>query len=98
MPTEPDITVTQLLTQQDRLRKKEQEIKSKRAKIKAFQGLPPVAFSEIEDACQCTLTTADCVSQSLDLARLELRNARNEQMKLIQLREKLLDKMADGVA
>jgi len=76
MPDEPTVTVTELAAQQERIRKKEQEVKAKKAKIKAFQGLPP----------------------NLDLARMELRNARNEQMKLIQLRERLLGRMADGVS
>jgi hypothetical protein len=42
MPAEPIITITQLIDQQDQLRRKEQDIKAKRAKIKVFQGLPPV--------------------------------------------------------
>ncbi|KAI0733887.1 hypothetical protein C8Q72DRAFT_500294 [Fomitopsis betulina] len=38
------------------------------------------------------------LSPNLELARHELRTARNEQMKLIQLRERLLDRMASGVS
>jgi len=37
-----DVTVTALVAQQERIRKQEQEIKAKKAKIKAFQGLSPV--------------------------------------------------------
>ena len=36
--------------------------------------------------------------QNLELARHELRAARQKQMELIQLRERLLGRMADGVA
>lgn len=39
---EPAVTVTQLAAQRERIRKKEADIKIKRAKIRAFQGLPPV--------------------------------------------------------
>ena len=35
--------------------------------------------------------------QNLELARHELRAARQKQMELIQLRERLLGRMADGV-
>ncbi|KII86304.1 hypothetical protein PLICRDRAFT_143931 [Plicaturopsis crispa FD-325 SS-3] len=76
MPYEPTVTISDLMAQQARIRQKEQELKVKRAKVKAFQGLPP----------------------NLGLAKLKLLNARNEQMELIQLRERLLGKMADGVA
>ncbi|KIM39013.1 hypothetical protein M413DRAFT_75428 [Hebeloma cylindrosporum] len=54
----------------------ERELKEKRAKIKAFQGLPP----------------------NLELARHELRVARQRQMELIQLRERLLGHMADNLS
>ncbi|EDR00696.1 uncharacterized protein LACBIDRAFT_313117 [Laccaria bicolor S238N-H82] len=73
---EPRVTVTQLIKQQEKNKLLEQEIEIKRAKVAAFQGLPP----------------------NLELARHELRNARNEQMELIQLRERLLGRMAAGVA
>jgi hypothetical protein len=36
--------------------------------------------------------------QNLDLARHELRTARQRQTELIQLRERLLDRMADSVS
>ncbi|RDB27279.1 hypothetical protein Hypma_004295 [Hypsizygus marmoreus] len=75
MPTPPSVTVTRLTEQQSTNKLKEQELKAKRAKVKAFQGLPP----------------------NLELARHELRNARSEQMKLIQLRERLLGRMAESV-
>ncbi|KAF9455657.1 hypothetical protein BDZ94DRAFT_1230698 [Collybia nuda] len=75
MPAAPPVTVSKLTKQQEKNKLKEQELKTKRAKIKAFQGLPP----------------------NLDLARHELRNARDEQTKLIQLRERLLGRMAESV-
>ncbi|KAJ6605340.1 hypothetical protein DFH09DRAFT_1422388 [Mycena vulgaris] len=58
-----------------RTRGEHRTIKAKRAKIKAFKGLPP----------------------NLDLARQQLRTARAAQMDLIQLRERLLGRMADSV-
>ena len=44
MPEAPRITVTRLKEQEKKNRAKEQELKAKRAKIKAFKGLPPVGF------------------------------------------------------
>ncbi|KAH8101382.1 hypothetical protein BXZ70DRAFT_932791 [Cristinia sonorae] len=75
-PDRPPMTITELAAYKDQLKKKEQELKTKRAKIQAYQGLPP----------------------NVDLARLELQNARDEYVKLIQLRERLLGSMARGVA
>jgi len=75
MPSATPVTVTQLVKQQEKNRLKEQQLQEKRAKIKAFQGLPP----------------------NLELARDELRNSRDEHLKLIQLRERLLRRMAEGV-
>ncbi|TFK47961.1 hypothetical protein OE88DRAFT_1635470 [Heliocybe sulcata] len=73
---ESSATISGILDQRERIRKKEQELKAKRAKIRAFKGLPP----------------------NLELARNELRNARQEQMQLIQLRERLLGAMAAGIS
>lgn len=42
MPDAPPVTVSKLTKQQEKNKLKEQELKAKRAKIKAFQGLPPV--------------------------------------------------------
>lgn len=75
-PLQVSITVSQLLEQKEKNQIKERELREKRAKLKAFQGLPP----------------------NLELARHELRAARQKQMELIQLRERLLGRMADGVA
>ncbi|TFK28413.1 hypothetical protein FA15DRAFT_60231 [Coprinopsis marcescibilis] len=72
----PPVTINRMLRKQEKNRQLESEIKIKRAKIKAFQGLPP----------------------NLDLARLQLRKAREEQLELIRLREELLQNMAAGVA
>ncbi|GLB36766.1 hypothetical protein LshimejAT787_0310530 [Lyophyllum shimeji] len=41
MPDAPRVTVTRLTEQENRNKAKEQELKAKRAKIKAFKGLPP---------------------------------------------------------
>jgi hypothetical protein len=40
---EPRVTVTQLIKQQEKNKLLEQEIEIKRAKVAAFQGLPPVS-------------------------------------------------------
>jgi hypothetical protein len=42
MPSAPPVTVTQLVKQQEKNKLKEQHLQEKGAKIKAFQGLPPV--------------------------------------------------------
>ncbi|KZT24661.1 hypothetical protein NEOLEDRAFT_1134699 [Neolentinus lepideus HHB14362 ss-1] len=76
MPEPLPVTVSDILDQRERIRKREQDLKAKQAKIRAFKGLPP----------------------NLELARHELRNARQEQMQLIQLRERLLGAMAAGVS
>ncbi|KAH9947067.1 hypothetical protein B0H21DRAFT_740856 [Amylocystis lapponica] len=76
MPEEPPATVSQLVAQVKELKSKEKLLKEMRAKVHAFQGLPP----------------------NLELARHELRNARDEHMKLVQLRERLLERMASGVS
>ncbi|KAF5376875.1 hypothetical protein D9615_007248 [Tricholomella constricta] len=76
MPDTPPVSVARLTEQENRNKTREQELKTKRAKIKAFKGLPP----------------------NLDLARHELRNARDELGKLTQLRERLLGRMAEGVS
>lgn len=39
---DPPVTITELASQHDHVRKREADIKAKRAKIQAFQGLPPV--------------------------------------------------------
>lgn len=44
MPDAPPITVTQLTEQQASNKALEQQLKFKRAKIKTFQGLPPVRW------------------------------------------------------
>ncbi|KAL4253121.1 HAUS1 family protein [Pleurotus pulmonarius] len=71
----PEITVTDLLKQKETNRSKEQTLKDKRAKLAAFQGLPP----------------------NLEIARHELQSAQDEYIKLMQLRERLLGKMAAGL-
>lgn len=92
MPDAPPVTVSKLTKQQEKIKSKEQELKTKRAKIKAFQGLPPVRYYYL------TSPSLFKRGQNLELARHELRNARDEQMKLIQLRERLLGRMAESVS
>lgn len=75
MPGTPAVPPSGIQNVHKELKAKEQDLREKRARVQAFQGVPP----------------------NLELARLELRNARDEQMKLIQLRERLLDNMASGV-
>ncbi|EMD41453.1 hypothetical protein CERSUDRAFT_70011 [Gelatoporia subvermispora B] len=75
MPRDVVATVSVLAEWQKQLRSKDRELQTKRAKVQAYQGLPP----------------------NLELARHELMKARDEQTKLIQLRERLLSRMADGV-
>ncbi|CAA7266389.1 unnamed protein product [Cyclocybe aegerita] len=70
------VSVDKLIAQKEKNLASEKELKENRAKIKAFQGLPP----------------------NLELARHELRVAREKQMELIQLRERLLGRMADSVS
>jgi HAUS augmin-like complex subunit 1 len=96
MPEDSLVTVTDITTQQEINRRKEQELKGKRAKIKAFQGLPPVSFhSSFPRLVGLKLRVKPL--QNLELARHELQNARSELTKLLHLRERLLGRMADGV-
>ncbi|KAI0668604.1 hypothetical protein C8Q78DRAFT_1045106 [Trametes maxima] len=76
MPDAPPVTITELAAFRKKLKEQEQVLKEKRARIEAFQGLPP----------------------NIDLARHSLAEARDKQMELIQLRERLLGKMVDGVS
>ncbi|KAI0761160.1 hypothetical protein BD413DRAFT_607241 [Trametes elegans] len=75
MPEAPPVSITELAAFRKHLKKQEHELREKRAKVEAFQGLPP----------------------NIDLARHALAEARDKQMGLIQLRERLLGKMVDGV-
>ncbi|KZT64025.1 hypothetical protein DAEQUDRAFT_68808 [Daedalea quercina L-15889] len=76
LPPESSVSVTDLAALHKHVRAKDKVLAEKRAKVAAFQGLPP----------------------NIELARHELRTAQDEQMKLIQLRERLLDRMASGVS
>ncbi|KAL1732984.1 hypothetical protein EV714DRAFT_282255 [Schizophyllum commune] len=71
----PAVTVGDLALQQEAIRQREHVMKTKRAKLKAFQGLSP----------------------NPDLARAQLREAQDEQTRLIGIREQILAKMADSV-
>ncbi|TFK89279.1 hypothetical protein K466DRAFT_519202 [Polyporus arcularius HHB13444] len=69
------VSITELAAFRKQLKKQEHTLKEKRARVEAFQGLPP----------------------NIELARHALEEARDRQMELIQLRERLLGKMVDGV-
>ncbi|KAJ3517836.1 hypothetical protein NLJ89_g261 [Agrocybe chaxingu] len=87
------VSVGKLIAQKEKNLARENELKEKRAKIKAFQGLPPVrkpTYHAVDSQLR--------PMQNLELARHELRAAREKQMELIQLRERLLGRMADGVS
>ncbi|KAL1741438.1 hypothetical protein HDZ31DRAFT_45438 [Schizophyllum fasciatum] len=71
----PSVTIGDIILQQEANRQREQEMKTKRAKLKAFQGLSP----------------------NPDLARAHLREAQDEQTRLIGIREQILAQMADSV-
>ncbi|KAJ2979227.1 hypothetical protein NUW54_g11170 [Trametes sanguinea] len=75
MSEAPPVSITELATLRKQLKKQDQVLKEKRAKVEAFQGLPP----------------------NIDLARLALAEASEKHMELIQVRERLLRKMAEGV-
>jgi len=76
LPAGSTVTVTELATLHQQIKARDKTLAEKRAKVAAFQGLPP----------------------NIERARHELRKAQDEQMKLIQLRERLLDRMASGVS
>ncbi|RPD59485.1 hypothetical protein L227DRAFT_527529 [Lentinus tigrinus ALCF2SS1-6] len=75
MPETAAVSITELSAFRKQLKKQEHTLKEKRARVEAFQGLPP----------------------NIELARHALQEARDRQMELIQLRERLLGKMVDGV-
>ncbi|KAH9939036.1 uncharacterized protein BXZ73DRAFT_44149, partial [Epithele typhae] len=75
MPEEPPVTISDLVALRKQLKREEQALKEKRARVETFQGLPP----------------------NIELARHALQERRDAQMKLIQIREKLLGEMASGV-
>ncbi|KAL1712405.1 hypothetical protein EV715DRAFT_213699 [Schizophyllum commune] len=74
-PESPAVTVGDLALQKEANRQREHAMQTKRAKLKAFQGLSP----------------------NPDLARAQLREAQDEQTRLIGIREQILAKMADSV-
>ncbi|OSD05712.1 hypothetical protein PYCCODRAFT_1443107 [Trametes coccinea BRFM310] len=75
MPEAPPVSITELDALRKQLKKQDQVLKEKRAKVEAFQGLPP----------------------NIDLARLALVEASEKHLELVQIRERLLRKMAEGV-
>ena len=56
MPEEPPLTITDLATFRKQLKKQEQLLKEKRAKVEAFQGLPPVSSI----ICRCIFSAQLC--------------------------------------
>ncbi|KAI0324456.1 hypothetical protein GY45DRAFT_1331545 [Cubamyces sp. BRFM 1775] len=75
MPEPPPVSILELAELRKKLKEQEHVLKQKRAKVEAFQGLPP----------------------NIELARHALAEARDRQMELIKIRERLLGKMAKGV-
>ncbi|KAJ8463219.1 hypothetical protein ONZ51_g10396 [Trametes cubensis] len=75
MPEAPPVSITELAALRKKLKEQEHILKQKRAKVEAFQGLPP----------------------NIELARHALAEARDKQMELINIRERLLGKMVKGV-
>ncbi|KAJ7223582.1 hypothetical protein GGX14DRAFT_352107, partial [Mycena pura] len=89
----PDVTFADLAALQAANARRAAAIKAKRAQVKAFKGLPPVrSLYSIYEESFSELSWA----QNLDLARQQLKAARATQMELIQARERILVKMADG--
>ncbi|THH17224.1 hypothetical protein EW146_g3544 [Bondarzewia mesenterica] len=76
MPEEPSVTIGEFLKQRERIRDREKALRTKRAKVEIFKGLPP----------------------NLALAQQELRGARKDLVMLTDLRERLLERMAEGVS
>lgn len=93
----PTTTLADFLAQKERLRKKEQEVKIKRAKTQAFQGLPPVCFFPIIPRVIIS-TRSSLPCQNLALAKQELHQAREGLIHLSNLRERLLNNMVDEVS
>ncbi|KAH9891201.1 hypothetical protein C8Q73DRAFT_764180 [Cubamyces lactineus] len=75
MPEAPPVTIAELAALRQKLKEQEHVLKQKRAKLEAFQGLPP----------------------NIELARHALAEARDKQMELIRIRERLLGNMVKGV-
>lgn len=93
----PTTTVADFLAQKERLRKKEHEVKIKRARIQAFQGLPPVR--PLYTQFPRFLSTRHSLSrQNLALAKQELHQAREELIRLSNLRERLLNNMVEEIS
>lgn len=95
--TKPTITVADFLAQKERLRKKEHEVKIKRARIQAFQGLPPVRHLYTQFP-RFILTRHSLSRQNLALAKQELHQAREELIRLSNLRERLLNNMVEEIS
>jgi hypothetical protein len=106
----PTITFADLAAQQADNEKRAQSIKATRAQIKAFKGLPPVRPHFLVDSYRLlrrflfilflskeTDVLRLSFIQNLDLARQQLKTARAAQMELLQIRERLLGRMAESV-
>ena len=93
MPEAPPVSITELANFRKQLKKEEQVLKEKRARVEAFQGLPPVCVNHLGTGQSQIFLRA----QNIELARHALQEARDRQMELIRIRERLLGKMVDGV-
>lgn len=96
--TKPTTTVADFLAQKERLRKKEHEVKIKRARIQAFQGLPPVRLLSTYLSRLFVSTHHSFSCQNLTLAKQELHQAREELIRLSNLRERLLNNMVQEIS
>lgn len=95
-PIEIPVTLAQLISRKEKNLAMQRNISEKRIKLQAFQGLPPVRISFLYYRSERKMLI-DPLLQNLELARHELRSAREKQMELVKLRERLLRKMAEGV-
>ena len=93
MPEAPPVSITELAALRKKLKEQEHILKQKRAKVEAFQGLPPVSSVwQVE-----VHASNEPLVQNIELARHALAEARDKQMELINIRERLLGKMVKGV-
>ena len=96
MPEAPPVSITELANFRKQLKKEEQVLKEKRARVEAFQGLPPVCVNHL-GRLRPGQSQIFLRAQNIELARHALQEARDRQMELIRIRERLLGKMVDGV-
>jgi len=86
------VTLTEFIAQRTKNEALEKELMAKTARVEAFQGLPAVCFMSSYSAGE-----VDTTFQNLDLARHELRVAKQNYRELAQHRQELLSKMAESM-